>query len=91
MVVPVTLPQSLPGVGEPEALAWESVVAELACEPVVRDGQREAVSLALCPDRHESRSLAQGTRGWASIGTPERVIVPVAEITAAATREEAEA
>ena len=34
----------------------------------------------------ESRSLAQGTRGWASIGQPsptaQHVIVPVDEITA---------
>lgn len=30
----------------------------------------------------ESRSLAQGTRGWASIGHPQHVIAPVDEITA---------
>mgnify|MGYP001615865266 CR=1 FL=1 len=40
----------------------------------------------------ESQSLAQGTRGWASIGQPaSQVIVPVAEITATDTREEADA
>lgn len=39
----------------------------------------------------ESRSLAQGTRGWASIGQAERVIVPVDEITATGDAEHEEA
>ena len=48
-------------------------------------------SIAPARTASESRSLAQGTRGWASIGHPQHVIVPVDEITAGEAREEAAA
>ena len=50
-------------------------------------GAKASVSAARAAS--ESRSLAQGTRGWASIGKPAHAIVPVDEITAAQTHEEA--
>lgn len=50
-------------------------------------GAKASVSAARAAS--ESRSLAQGTRGWASIGKPTHAILPVDEITAAQTHEEA--